>query len=184
MANGPEGKGSWMAEDEVIRPTSERMRRVRGYDELTEAQAGGVVRKTGAIRVWSQLENLYRNNRLTPEQYQAGQKYYADWWIGTEQGRGTTMKWSEYISGIGGSGNLDAAERRVFHSKRFAKANEKLEEIGTRKAVHWLIINDIPCEQIGRKFWGYKTKFTASAGAVTAIGVSLEMLAKFYGLKK
>lgn len=171
--------------DEVIKPTRQRMRRAPGYDELTEAASGGVTRKSGAVRVWTQLENLYRNRRLTDEQYQAGQRYYADWWLGLEAGRSITMRWSEYISGLGGGeGNLDAAERRVFHAKRFAQANEILEELGVRKALHWLVINDVPCEAIGRKFWGYRTRFTASAGAVTGISIGLQRLAKFYGLVK
>ena len=170
--------------DEIIKPTRQRMRRAPGFDELTETQAGGVTRKSGAVRVWSQLENLYRNRRLTDEQYQAGQRYYADWYISMHAGRGTTMRWSEYISGLaGGEGNLDAAERRVFHSKRFAQANALLEEMGIRKAVHWLVINDT-CEAIGRKFWGYSGKHSAAAGAVTAIGVALQRLAKFYGIAK
>jgi hypothetical protein len=170
---------------DAIKPTRQRMRRAPGYDELTEAQSGGVARKSGAVRVWSQLENLYRNRRLTDEQYQAGQKYYADWWLGLEAGRSITMRWSEYISGLGGGdGNMDAAERRVFHSRRFAKANEVLEGLGTRKAVHWFVINDIKPEDIGRKFWGYSGRKTASAGAVTGIALSLQQLAKFYGLAK
>lgn len=173
-----------MADDEIIRPTSERMRRVRGYDELTEAQAGGVVRKSGAVRIWSQLENLYRNGRLTAEQHQAGQKYYADWYLAGFAPR-VTSRMAEWVQNAGGSpGNLDAGERRVFHAKRFAQANAKLEELGTRKAVHWLIINDTPAEQIGRKHWGYSGRKTASAGAVTAVAISLQMLAKFYGLLK
>lgn len=170
--------------EDVIKPTRQRLRRAPGLDEIVETLPGGTTRKSGAVRVWSQLENLYRNNRLTAEQYQAGQKYYADWYLGLQAGRSVTMKWSEYISGLGGDGNLDAAERRVFHSKRFAAANVLLDELGTRKAVHWLVINDMPAETIGRKFWGYAGKHSASAGAVTGITVSLHRLSKFYGLMK
>jgi hypothetical protein len=170
---------------DTIKPTRQRMRRAPGFDELTETQSGGVARKSGAVRVWSQLENLYRNRRLTDEQYQAGQKYYADWWLGLEAGRSITMRWSEYISGLGGGdGNMDAAERRVFHGRRFAKANEILDGLGVRKAVHWFVINDIPAEQIGRKFWGYKGQRAASASATTVVGLALQQLAKFYGLAK
>lgn len=171
--------------DDIVKPTRQRMRRAPGFDELTETQAGGTTRKSGAVRVWSQLENLYRNRRLTDEQYEAGRKYYADWWLGLEAGRSITMRWSEYISGLGGGeGNMDAAERRVFHAKRWAEANKILEEMGIRKAVHWLVINDSPCEAIGRRFWGYSGKHSAAAGAVTAIGVALQRLAKFYGITK
>ena len=170
--------------DDIVKPTRERMRRAPGYDELTETQAGGTTRKSGAVRVWSQLENLYRNRRLTDEQYQAGQKYYADWYLGLGAGRSITMRWSEYISGLGGSGNLDAAERRVFHRKRFAEANKLLDDMGTRKAIHWFVINDTPCGAIGKKFWGYREVRTASAGASTSIAISLQRLAKFYGLAK
>lgn len=172
-----------MTED-VIKPTRQRMRRAPGFDELTETQSGGVTRKSGAVRVWSQLENLYRNRRLTDEQYQAGQKYFADWYLAGFSPR-VTSRMSEWVQGAAGApGNLDAAERRVFHQKRFAQANVILEEMGTRKAVHWFIINDTPCEAIGRKFWGYSGKHSAAAGAVTGLQISLHQLAKFYGLLK
>ena len=171
--------------DDIVKPTTQRMRRAPGFDELTEALPGGRTRKSGAKRVWTQLENLYRNRRLTDEQYQAGQKYYADWWLGSAAGRGVTMRWSEYISGLGGGeGNMDAAERRVFHGKRFAQANNILEGMGMRKAIHWLVINDVACEAIGRRFWGYRTKHKASASAATAASLALQVLAKFYGLVK
>lgn len=169
---------------DAIKPTRQRMRRAPGFDELTETQSGGVTRKSGAVRVWSQLENLYRNRRLTDEQYQAGQKYYADWYLAGFSPR-VTSRMAEWVQNMaGGSSNLDAAERRVFHQKRFAQANTILEDMGTRKAVHWFVINDEPCEAIGRKFWGYSGRKTASAGAVTGIALSLQQLAKFYGLAK
>lgn len=170
--------------DQIIKPTRERMRKVIGYDELSETQAGGVTKKSGAVKVWSQLENLYRNGRLTSEQYQAGQKFGADWWLGYEAGRGVTMRWKEYISGAGVSGDLDAAERRVFHSRRFAEANVLLEEMGVRKPLHWFIINDIPTEQIGKRAAGYRGQRAATASGVTMIALGLQRLAKFYGLVK
>lgn len=171
-------------EEEIIKPTRQRMRRAPGYDELVETSRGGVTRKNGAVRVWSQLENLYRNRRLTDEQYQAGQKYYSDWYLSGFQPN-VTSKLQEWIqNGGGGQGSMDAMERRVFHQKRFAQANDILNGLGTRKAVHWLVINDTPAEAIGRKFWGYSGRKTASAGAVTGIALSLQLLAKFYGLVK
>lgn len=171
-------------DDEIIKPTRERMRKAVGYDELTETLPGGRTRKSGAKRVWTQLENLYRNRRLTDEQYAAGQRYYADWYLAGFAPQ-VTSRMAEWVQNMsGGSGNLDAGERRVFHQKRFAQANALLEEMGTRKAVHWLVINDIKPESIGRKFWGYATRFTASAGAVTGISVSLQRLTKFYGIAK
>lgn len=170
--------------DDIVKPTRQRMRRAPGYDELSETTSGGISRKSGAVRVWSQLENLYRNRRLTDEQYQAGQKYYADWYLAGFQPN-VTSKMQEWIqNGGGGFGSMDAMERRVFHQKRFAQANEILEGLGTRKAVHWLCINDIPTEQIGRKFWGYSGRKTASAGAVIGVTISLQQLAKFYGIAK
>jgi hypothetical protein len=170
--------------DDVIKPTRQRMRRAPGWDELMETQAGGTTRKSGAVRVWTQLENLYRNRRLTDEQYQAGQKYFADWYLAGFAPR-VTSRMSEWVQNNSGSpGNLDAAERRVFHAKRWAQANAILEELGTRKAVHWLVITDTPAEAIGRKYWGYSGKHSAAAGAVTGISISLQRLAKFYGIAK
>lgn len=171
-------------QDEIIKPTPERMRKVLGYDELTETQRGGVVRKTGAVKTWTPLDNLYRNRCISSEQYEAGQKYYGDWWYGFGSSSNVTMKWREYISGMSAGGGLDAAERRVFHQKRFAQVNAKLEEWGVRKMLHWLIITDVPCETIGRDFWGYRTKHKASSSAVAIVERSLDMMARFYGLKK
>lgn len=167
--------------DDVIRPTRERMRLAPGFDEVTEVQSGGVSRKTGALRLWTQLDRIYRNNCITAEEYSAGCKYYCDWYLALHP-TGTTMRWSEYISGLAGSSNMDAAERRVFHGRRFAEANKILERMGLRKAIHWLVINEIPAESIGRKYRGYRNGRAASASAITAISIGLTQLAKFYGL--
>jgi hypothetical protein len=171
-------------DDDIVKPTRERLRRAPGITEMVEVVGGGVTRKSGAVRIWSQLENLYRNRRLTDEQYQAGQKYYADWYLSGFAPR-VTSRMAEWVqNGGGGQGSMDAMERRVFHQKRFAQANAVLEGLGTRKAVHWFVLGDTPAEQIGRKFWGYAGKHSASAGAVTGIAISLQQLAKFYGLVK
>lgn len=166
-------------------PTAERLRIAEGYDELTEASAGGVLKKTGAIRVWSALENLYRNRLITHEQYDAGEKLYRDWYLGHVASAQVTMKWSEYISGLGGGeGNLDAAERKAFHAKRYAEANAQLDVLGVRRPVHWLVINDIKPEDVGRRFIGYRGKDKAAASGRTAVAIGLQFLARFYGLIK
>jgi hypothetical protein len=155
------------------------------YDEMAEASAGGVLKKTGAIRIWTQLENLHRNRRITDVQHDAGLKFYTDWYLGLQAGQSVTMRWSEYISGLGGGdGNMDAAERRVFHSRRYAEASKLLDEIGIRKALQLFVISDIPAEHIGRKLNGYRGQRAATASGVTVIGLGLQRLAKFYGLAK
>lgn len=168
----------------AILPTEERLRMAPGYDELTEASAGGVLKRTGAIRVWSALENLYRNRLITPEQYDAGEKLYRDWYLGHVASAQVTMKWSEYISGLGGDGNLDAAERKAFHAKRYAQANLLLDQLRIRKPVHWLVINDIKPRDIGHRFRGYRGEERASAAGTTVVAIGLDVLARFYGLKK
>lgn len=168
----------------AILPTPERLKIADGYDELTEASSGGVLKKTGAIRVWSALENLYRNRLITPEQYDAGEKLYRDWYLGHVASAQVTMKWSEYISGLGGGGNLDAAERKAFHAKRYAQANAILDQLRIRKPVHWLVINDIKPEDVGRRLRGYRGQRAASAAGSTAVALGLDLLARFYGLKK
>lgn len=173
-----------MNDEALVKPTRERMRKAVGHDELTEAQPGGVVKKSGAVRLWTQLENLYRNDRLTYEEYQAGQKFGADWWLGYEAGRSVTMRWKEYISGAGGDSGLDSVERRVFHSRRFEEANKLLDEMGVRKPLHWFIINDIPAEKIGRRAAKYRGQRAATASGVTMIVLGLRRLAKFYGIEK
>jgi hypothetical protein len=168
----------------ALMPTPERLKAAAGYDELTEANAGGVLRKTGAIRVWSALENLYRNRLISPEQYDAGEKLYRDWYLGHVASAQVTMKWSEYISGLGGEGNLDAAERKAFHAKRYAQANLLLDQLRIRKPVHWLVINDIKPEDVGRRLRGYRGQRAASASGTTAVALGLDLLARFYGLTK
>lgn len=174
----------FMTDDQVIKPTRQRMRRAPGFDELTETQAGGTTRKSGAVRVWDPLENLYRNGRLTSEQYQAGRKYEADWYLAGFAPR-VTSRMQEWIQNWGGSpGNLDAAERRVFHQRRFAEANKLLDTFDFRKPIHWLICNEIPAEAIGRKAWGYRTRHKANTAGRVDIARALQGLAKFYGLVK
>lgn len=169
----------------ALQPTPERMAMAgRGFDELTAPTPGGITQKTGAIRVWSALENLYRNRLISPEQYDAGEKLYRDWYLGHVASAQVTMKWSEYISGLGGEGNLDAAERKAFHAKRYAEANAHLDLLGVRKPVHWLVINDIKTEDVGRRFVGYRGKDKAAASGRTAILLGLQLLARFYGLVK
>lgn len=171
----------------AIAATPERLAKVAGYDEMAEAMSSGMTRKSGAIRVWSALENLYRNRLISPEQYDAGEKYYRDWYLGHVASAQITMKWSEYISGIGGDGNLDASERKAFHAKRYSQANNLLDGLGikgVRKVLHWLVINDVKPEDIGRRFIGYRGKDKAAASGRTAVAIGLQMLAKFYGLVK
>ena len=171
---------------QILAPTPERMRQAGyAFDELTEASGGGMLKKTGAIRVWSALENLYRNNLITGPQYDAGEKYYRDWYIGFQASAQVTMKWSDYVSGLaGGSGSIDAVERKVFHVKRFAAANQLLEQMDMRKPVHWLVINDVHPQDVGRRLRGYRGKDKAAAAGTTAVALGLQALAKFYGLVK
>lgn len=168
----------------AVLPTAERLKLANGFDELTEASAGGVLKKTGAIRVWSALENLYRNRLITPEQYDAGEKLYRDWYLGHVASAQVTMQWSEYISGLGGTGNLDAAERKSFHAKRYAQANALLDQMHVRKPVQWLVIHDIKPADVGRRLRGYRNQRAASASGTTIIALGLDLLARFYGLKK
>lgn len=171
----------------AITATPERMRLAGyAYDEMAEATAGGMLKKTGAIRVWSALEDLYRNKRITGPQYDAGEKYYRDWYLGHMASSQITMKWSDYVSGLGGGDNqsMDAAERKVFHVKRYAAANALLDSIDLRKPVHWLVINDIKPRDVGSRFRGYRGADKAQAAGTTTIAIGLQALAKFYGLIK
>lgn len=167
--------------------TPERMRLAGyAYDELSEATAGGLLKKTGAIRVWSALENLYRNRLISGPQYDAGEKYYRDWYLGHMASSQITMKWSDYVSGLSGGDNqsMDAAERKVFHVKRYAAANALLDTLDLRKPVHWLVINDIKPRDVGSRFRGYRGADKAQAAGTTTIAIGLQALAKFYGLVK
>lgn len=173
-----------MADDEIIRPTPERMRRIGGYDELTETQAGGISRKSGAIRCWTNLEDAWRKKLITDEQFEAGKRYWLDHEMAGFNPR-VTMRWSEWIQGLaGGSQDLDAAERRVFHRKRWSQANTILEEMGCRKAMHWFIMDNLKLEDIGSKFWRYSGQRAASASARATVSLALQRLARFYGIAK
>lgn len=169
----------------TVGPTPERLAKASGIDEMAEATTGGVLKKSGAIRVWSALENLYRNRLISGPQYDAGEKLYRDWYLGHVASSQVTMKWSDYVSGLsGGGGNLDAAERKAFHAKRYAEANTLLDQLRIRKPVHWLVINDIKPQDVGHRYRGYRGKERASAAGTTVVAIGLELLAKFYGLVK
>ena len=169
----------------TVCPTPERLAKASGIDEMAEATTGGVLKKSGAIRVWSALENLYRNRLISGPQYDAGEKLYRDWYLGHVASSQVTMKWSDYVSGLsGGGGNLDAAERKAFHAKRYAEANTLLDQLRIRKPVHWLVINDIKPQDVGHRLRGYRGQRAASAAGTTAVAIGLELLAKFYGLIK
>lgn len=170
----------------TVQPTPERLRQIGDdYDDLTEATSGGITRRTGAVRAWTPLENLYRNRLISGPQYDAGEKYYRDWYIGFQASAQVTMKLSDFVSGGGGdSSTMDAAERRVFHQRRFAEANKLLDLFGMRKPVHWLIVDGIKPQDVGRRFRGYRGKEKAAASGTTLIATALNGLAKFYGLIK
>lgn len=173
--------------DDVVRPTPERRMQIGDrWDPVTETTARNVVKDTGAVRAWSSLENLYRNRVITGTMRDAGEKYYRDWFLGYHASESTTMRWSDYVQGGGATGGqpLDAAERRVFHVRRFQDVNRLLDQIGVRKPVHWLIINDLTVEQIGRQGRGYRGKDSASAAGATLIVLGLKAMARFYGLEK
>jgi hypothetical protein len=170
----------------AVHATPERMAQAgEAYDEMSETLAGGTIKRSGAVRVWSALENLYRNGLLTGPQRDAGEKFYADWYIGFHAPSQTTMKWSDYVSGLGAdSGSMGAAERRVFHVRRFQDANRLLDTFEIRKPIHWLVINDIVPQDVGRRFRGYRGKDKAASSGTTTIAIGLQGLAKFYGLVK
>lgn len=169
--------------DDIIRPTRQRMRLAPGFDELTETQSGGVTRRNGAVRVWSNLEDTWRKRLITDEQFHAGQKYYLDHELGGFNPR-VTSRLAEWVQSSGASGDLDAAERRVFHQRRFAEANKILDGMGVRKAMIWFVVCDHKLEAIGRKFWGYRGGRSASASSRVMVSMALQQLARFYGIAK
>lgn len=170
----------------AVGPTPERISKAQGLDHLAEATSGGMLKRTGAVRLWSALENLYRNRLITAVQRDAGEKFYADWFIGYHAASQITMRWSDYVSGFGAGDNqtMDAAERRVFHVRRFQDASKLLDTFDIRKPVHWLVINDIHPQDIGRRFRGYRGKDKAASAGTTTVAIGLQALAKFYGLIK
>jgi hypothetical protein len=170
---------------DVVRPTRERMQKVVGFDEMVEAQSGGVLRKTGAIRISGPIRDIWKKGRISDEQYAAAEKYFIDWWIAHGSQQSVTMRWQEYISGgFSPGGNMDAGERRAFHSKRYAQANELLEELKLRKPVHWLVVCEMRAEEVGRLWWRYRGKHSAGTAAVVGIGNGLQRLAVFYGIAR
>lgn len=173
------------ADDDIVKPTKERMRKVIGFDEMVEAQSGGTLKKSGAIRLHGPILDIFKKRRITPEQFAAAEKYFADWYIAHGSQQRVTMKWQEYIGGgFSPAGNMDAGERRSFHAKRFAQANALLEELKLRKPVHWMVICEQTAEQIGRLHWRYSGKHSAGTAAVVGIQSGLQRLAVFYGIDR
>lgn len=174
----------------TISPTPERMRQIGGdFDELAEATPGGLLKKTGALRVWTAMENLYRNGVITGVEKDAGDQYYRDYYIVHGGGLNVTMRWRDHVSGFGsGVSDLDAAERREFHRKRLHAANRMLKGLTADerfyKLIQWAVIEDCGSAEIGRRARGLRDRKRAGASGSAALSDALSILAKFYGLKK
>jgi len=168
--------------DDIVRPTKERLRKSIGWREMVEVAPGGTTRKSGALREIRPLDDLRDKELITPEQYAAGYRYWVDHELSGYSPR-VTLDYRRMLGSLDHSRpDLDAAERREFHRKRWKKANDLLESIACRKPMHWLLIEGIKPENIGKKHWGYRGQRAASASAVTSIRIALFLLAKFYGL--
>jgi hypothetical protein len=174
----------------AITATPERMQMVgQNFDEMAEATSGGLLRKTGAIRVWTSLENLYRNKVISAIEKDAGDQYYRDHYIVHVGGMNVTMNWSDHVSSFGGSyGNLDAAERREFHRKRLHAANKTLKNMTMDerfyKLIQWVVVDDCGSTEVGRRARGLRDRKRAGASGSASISDALAVLAQFYGMSK
>lgn len=171
----------------TVTATPERLRQIgTEFDEMSEVTAGGILKKTGAIRRWTPLENLYRNRLITGPQFDAGEKLYLDHYIGFVASAHVTMQLSDFVSGSSGADNssMDAAERKVFHQKRYREANKVLDLFDVRKPIHWLIFEEIKPQYVGHRFRGYRGKDKAASSGTTTVAIALQGLARFYGLVK
>jgi hypothetical protein len=169
-------------DDEIIRPTKERMRKAIGWTEMVEVASGGTTRKSGAVREIRWLDDLWQKGLVSSEEREAGYKYQTDHELAGYSPR-VTLDYRRMMGGLDrGQPDMDAAERRVFHRDRWHKANKILEEIKCKKAMHWFLIENIKPETIGRQYWGYGGQRASTASARATISIALYRLARFYGI--
>ena len=168
--------------DERVGPTPERAAKAPHgiIDVMETASAGGARRKAGK-RLVTPLDDLRYNDRISDREFEAGRQYYIDYYYAEQPSQGV-MRWKEFISGSHASGDLDHTERVAFHSKRYAGANKHLGPLQSA-VLRLLIVEELPCFQIGRSLLGYRHKNGASAAGMTAAITALDSLARHYGLR-
>lgn len=163
-------------------PTPERLAKAPhgAVDVLETASAGGARRRAGT-RLVTPLDDLRYNDRISDREFEAGRQYYVDYYYAERPSQGV-MRWKEFISGSHASGDLDHTERVAFHAKRFAGANKALGPLQSA-VLRLLVVEEMPCFQIGAQLLGYRNKNGASASGMTAAITALDTLARHYGLR-
>lgn len=170
-----------MSAEELVRPTPERLGKVspKVVVRVVENEGGGHGRLTGT-KILSPLEELLHRERIEAREFEAARKFYVDWYF-TERPSQAVMRWQEFVSSGASPGDLDQAERRSFHAKRFAGACQSLGAYHGAVA-KMLVLDEMSLTQIGIRIFGFKSRNgAAGSGLAAAVGM-LDVLARFYKL--
>ena len=167
--------------DERDGPTPERLSKVKTamVDVMETVTRGGALKMTGR-RIVTPLDDLRHHDRITEREHAAGMRYYADY-VYAERPSQSVMRWQEFVSSSHTPGELDGAERKAFHSRRFADANAWLGKY-LASIVRMLVVEDMAAMEIGVAVFGYKHRNSASSAGVALASAGLERLASFYRL--
>ena len=169
-------------EIERIGPTPERAAKApHGVVDVMETVSAGGNRRKAGKRLVTPLDDLRYNDRISDREFEAGRQYYVDYYYAEKPSQGV-MRWREFISGSHAATDLDHTERVAFHSKRFADANKALGPLQSA-VLRLLVVEEMPCFQIGAQLLGYRHKNGASAAGMTAAITALDTLARHYGLR-
>jgi hypothetical protein len=158
-----------------------RSKLTNGTVDVIENEGGGKGIATGR-RIVSPLDNLLAREQIEPCEFDAAVHFYRDWYY-AERPSAHMMRWTEFVDTGSAPGDLDAAERAAFHSRRFQAALRLLGPYQGAVA-RLLIIDELDCTNIGRRLNGYTSDNSAAAAGFAQAAIVLDTLARYYGLKR
>lgn len=182
----------FMEKTDRLEPTPERIRKAEEYVEfamLPDHEKRKIIGHRPG-KIIDPIESLLGKERISLKQFQAGRKYYWDWYIGCQLSQRVTPKYTELTDHENyGESHQDAATRRAHLHKSYIKATDRLGSARLAMIARLLVLEDrqpgepnTTLEEVGRYITGYKDKSMSIASAVSALIICLDILADHYGL--
>ena len=159
--------------DEIIQPTPERLAKAGDATGEHVTESG---RRTVRMLDGSQVSMLFERGSLNADQFNAGERFYADW----------------YFAGLAASGVIDPARDVVDGGKIETMTERRLAALGRwqsavqgvgkmhSQALTCIVLLDEPLEVYGRRYHKRASRKDATIAAITVLQVALAQLDLYY----